>query len=148
MATTASPIALYAQSDQAKAQSVLQTLGGIPGLSVPNSALGQSIQAAASVLAQLATADPIVLLVSSASRNSALFQSIGLYTQQQLKRLIVIDLDNQAHGAVSGALGDFSDSVISVSDPELPEVIAGKDRWKLPGGGDYPERKIKRQKKC
>jgi hypothetical protein len=148
MAMNNSPIALYAASDQVKAQTVLQSLGSVSAVAVPDASLGQAIQSLPSVLGPVAAGDPIILLIGRLSRNSALFQSIAFYTQQTLKRLIVIDLENLTQGVVSGNLGNFANSVVAASDPDMPDLIEGEDRWTLPSGASPPKRKIKRQKKC
>ncbi|MEA3037960.1 MAG: hypothetical protein QOE79_473 [Sphingomonadales bacterium] len=149
MATSTAPLAVYAQSDAVRAQPTLQALGNIAAAPVPNVSLKQPLHALSSLEGRLASADPIVLLVSGASKGSALFETVALFAQMHSKRLIVIDLDNAAQGAVSGGnLGHLSDTVIAACDPGLPEVIDGPDRWTLPSGDSYPEKPIKRQSKC
>jgi hypothetical protein len=148
MATSPSPLAIYAQADAVRAQPVVQALGGVATAPVPNSSLAQPVHAFPSLQALVASANPILLLVSSASVSSPLFQTLALFVQQNSKRLIVIDLDNMAHGAASGNLKHLSDTIIAACDPQLPEVLDRPDRWTLPSGDSYPEQPIKRQKKC
>lgn len=149
MATSNTPLAVVAQSDAARAQLTIQALSNIATAPVPNASLAQPLHLLASLQARLASADPIVLLVSGASNNSTLFQTIALFAQLHGKRLIVIDLDNAAQGAVSGGnLGHLGDTVIAACDPQLPDVLNAPDRWTLPSGESYPEKPIKRQKKC
>src|ERR1700741_2010330 len=143
-----SPIAVFAQSDQARAQAVVQSLGGIQAVSVPIASLAQPVQSLAALQAQLGNANPIVFLVGSVSGTSTLFQSIALFAQQQSKRLLIIDLDNAGLANVSGSIKQLGDSVIAASDPKLPEVLDTPDRWTLPDGSPYPETGIKHQKKC
>jgi hypothetical protein len=149
VATSTSPLAVYAQSDGVRAQSTVQALGNIASAPVPNASLARPLHALSSLQAHLASADPIVLLVSGASKTSTLFQTIALFAQLHSKRLIVIDLDNTAQGAVSGGnLGHLSDTVVAACDPELAEILDGPDRWTLPSGDSYTEKPIKRQRKC
>ena len=148
MATSNSPLAVYAQSDAARAQPIVQALGNVATAPVPNASLGQPLHALTSLQARLASTDPIVLLVSGASKSSTLFHTVALFAQLHGKRTILVDLDNSAQGAVSGNLGNLSDTVIAACDPHLPEILEAPDRWTLPSGDSYPERPIKRQKKC
>ena len=148
MATVSSPLAVYAAQDQARASVVLQTLGNIPSAAVPSGSLGQTVQSLGSLRSQIDASNPIVLLVSSTSASSVLFQDIAVYCQNQSKRLVVIDLDDAGTSNVTGNIKNFSDSVICSTDPELADILEAPDRWTLPSGEPYPETGIKHQKKC
>jgi len=139
---------VYAAQDQARASAVLQSLGNIPSAVVASGSLGQTVQSLGSLQAQIDASNPIVLLISSSSATSVLFQDIAVYCQNQSKRLIVIDLDDAGTANVTGNLKNFSDSVICSADPELEEILEAPDRWTLPSGEPYPETGIKYQKKC
>jgi hypothetical protein len=148
VASASSPLAIYATQNQARASAVLQGLGNIPSVSVSTGDLGQAIQSLNSLKSQIDGSNPIVLLVSSSSAGSVLFQSIALYCQSKTKRLIVIDLDDVGNANVTGNIKNFSDTVISSCDPELEGILESPDRWTLPSGEPYPETGIKHQKKC
>lgn len=148
MTTTLPPLAIYAAPDQARASVALQGLGNVPSIAVQLTALGQTVQSVNGLQSQIDGSDPIILLVSSNSASSALFQNIAVYCQNQSKRLIVIDLDEAGTANVVGNLKNFGDTIISASDPELEKILEAPDRWTLPTGEAYPETGIKHQKKC
>lgn len=148
MATTSSPLAVYAAQDQASASTVIQNLGSVSAVAVPAADLGLSLQALASLRSKIDASDPIVLLVSSTSASSVLFQDVALYCQSQSKRLIVIDLDDAGTANVTGNIKNFGDSMIPACDPELEGILDGPDKWSLPSGEPYPETGIKHQPKC
>lgn len=148
MAATSSPLAIYAAQDQARASALIQGLGNIPSVAITPGSLAQKVQSVGNLKSQIDSSDPIVLLVSSGSTSSPLFQDIALYCQSQTKRLIVIDLDDVGAANISGNIKSFSDTVISSCDPELESILDAPDRWTLPSGEPYPETGIKHQKKC
>jgi hypothetical protein len=148
VATISSPLAVYAATDQARASAVIQGLGNIPSVAVVSGSLGQTVNALGALQTQIDSSNPIVLLVSSASASTPLFQDIAVYCQGQSKRLIVIDLDDVGAANVTGNIKNFSDTVISSCDAELEGVLEAPDRWTLPSGEPYPETGIKHQSKC
>jgi hypothetical protein len=148
VATTSSPLAIYAAQDQTRAAMVLQNIGGMPAVAVSSGDLAQPVQGIASLQTRIEGSNPIVLLVSAASSSSALFQSIALYAQAGSKRLIVIDLDDAGDTNVTGNIKNYSDTVICSSDPGLDSILDAPDRWTLPSGEPYPETGIKHQPKC
>lgn len=148
MASVLPPLAIYAASDQQRATGVLQAIGNIASVSVQASDLSQQVQSVGGLQQKIDASDPIVLIVSTQSASSPLFQSIALYAQQNAKRLIVIDLDNAGQENIVGNLKNFGNSVIGASDPEIEKILGGPDRWTLPNGSAYPETDIDYQKKC
>ena len=148
MATVGPPLAIYAAPDQARASTVVQSLGNIPSVPVPEASLVNTVQSLGPLQSQINGSNPIILLVSASSASSILFQSVAVYCQSESKRLIVIDLDDAGTANVTGNIKNFSDSVICSSDPELSQIVEAPDRWTLPSGKPYPETGIKHQKKC
>jgi len=148
VATIGSPLAIYAAQDQARASVALQSVGNIQSVAVPSASLGLTVQAAGGLQQQIDQSNPIILLVSSTSASSSLFQDIALYCQNNSKRVIVIDLDEAGTDNIVGNMKNFGDTVISSADPELEDILETEDRWTLPSGEAYPETGIEHQKKC
>lgn len=140
MATASSPLAIYAAQDQARASVVIQGLGNITSVAVPSASLGQALSSLGNLQAQIDASSPIVLLVSSITASSALFQSIALYCQSQSKRVIVIDLDDAGTANVTGNIKNFSDTVNWRTSLSLP--IGGRflqaSRTRKPGSSINP----------